>query len=115
MRYDSQHKERVRERVLQEAAKAVRVDGAQGIGVASVMARAGLTHGTFYAHFASKDDLIAATIGRMADEARVRFKSLTQGLAPADAMRAYVDFYLSAKHRDSRTAGCPLPLLANET
>jgi len=114
MRYDSEHKERVRERVLIEAAKAVRVEGTHGIGVASVMARAGLTHGTFYAHFASKDDLVVATISRMADEARGRFAVLTKGLPPLEALRAYVTFYFSAKHRDSKTEGCPLPLLANE-
>ncbi len=59
MRYDSEHKKRTRQRVLSEAAAAIRAVGPDGIGVAGVMAKAGLTHGAFYAHFESKDDLVA--------------------------------------------------------
>ena len=57
MRYDSEHKERTRARVLKEAAKAIRAEGPHRVGVAAMMAKAGLTHGGFYAHFVSKDDL----------------------------------------------------------
>jgi len=114
MRYDSEYKEKTRQRVLGEAAKAIRLEGAQGIGVASVMARAGLTHGAFYAHFESKDALIAATLDVMFDQVRGRFAKVAGELAPEQALRAYVDFYLSARHRDSTTTTCPLPLLAAE-
>ena len=57
MRYDAEHKQQTRERVLKEAASAIRAEGPHQVAVAGVMARAGLTHGGFYAHFASKDDL----------------------------------------------------------
>jgi TetR/AcrR family transcriptional repressor of nem operon len=98
--------------VLKEAAKAIRAQGPHRIGVAGVMARAGLTHGGFYAHFASKDDLVAGAIDQMFAEARRGLERLTEAPSPAAGLNAYIDFYLSPEHRDSRTAGCPLPFLA---
>jgi TetR/AcrR family transcriptional repressor of nem operon len=112
MRYDSEHKERTRARVLKEAAKAIRAEGPHRVGVAGVMAKAGLTHGGFYAHFASKDDLVVAAMSRMFDEASAKFDRLTAGKQPATALRAYIDFYLSRQHRDARDTGCPLPSLS---
>ena len=114
MRYDGEWKERTRARVLDEAAKAIRLEGARAIGVAGVMARAGLTHGGFYAHFESKDALIAATIELMIEQVSGRFRKVTGELDPAVALRTYVEFYLSARHRDSMTTTCPLPLVAAE-
>lgn len=112
MRYDADHKQQTRERVLTAAAKAIRAEGPHRIGVAAVMAEAGLTHGGFYAHFESKDDFIAAAIGQMFVETRTRLDRATEGRTPAEGLVAYLDFYLSAAHRDTRTAGCPLPFLS---
>jgi len=116
MRYDGDHKQKTRERVLKEAAKAIRADGPHRIAVAGVMAKAGLTHGGFYAHFGSKDDLIAAAIDTMFGEAKTRFGRDGVGSGAAGGPEAklirYIDFYLSAEHRDARTTGCPLPALA---
>jgi TetR/AcrR family transcriptional repressor of nem operon len=116
MRYDSDHKQKTRERVLKEAAKAIRADGPHRIAVAGVMAKAGLTHGGFYAHFESKDDLVAAAIDTMFGEAKRRFgrEIMESGApdSPQDRLTRYIDFYLSAGHRDARTTGCPLPALA---
>jgi TetR/AcrR family transcriptional regulator, transcriptional repressor for nem operon len=112
VRYDSEHKERTRARVLKEAAKAIRAEGPHRVGVAAMMAKAGLTHGGFYAHFASKDDLVVAAMSRMFDEASAKFDRLTAGKPPAAALRAYIDFYLSRQHRDARDTGCPLPSLS---
>jgi TetR/AcrR family transcriptional repressor of nem operon len=113
MRYDAEHKQRTRERLLAEAAKALRAEGPHRLGVAEVMAKAGLTHGGFYAHFASKDALVAETIGQMFEEAGARtVRKLGEGRPPAEALRSYVDFYLSPAHRDRRTSGCPLPFLS---
>lgn len=114
MRYDSEHKQKTREKVLQVAAKAIRADGPERMGVASVMAEAGLTHGGFYAHFKSKDELIAAAIGTMFDQSRARVMRETEGRAPAEGLLAYITFYLSAKHRDARSAGCPIAALASD-
>ena len=112
MRYDSEHKERTRARVLKEAAKAIRAEGPHRVGVAGMMAKAGLTHGGFYAHFSSKDDLVVAAMSQMFDEASAKFDRLTAGKPPAAALPAYIDFYLSRQHRDARDTGCPLPSLS---
>ncbi len=112
MRYDAEHKQKTRERVLTEAAKAIRAEGPHRIAVAGVMSRAGLTHGGFYAHFASKEELVSAAIDQMFAEGYARWTAVTGDLVPAEALVAYVDFYLSAAHRDSRTTGCPLPYLS---
>lgn len=112
MRYDADHKQQTRERVLKVAAREIRAQGPHRIGVAGVMAKAGLTHGGFYAHFASKDDLVASAIGQMFQEARGRQQKALADLTPAEGLAAYIDFYLSNEHRDTRTAGCPLPFLS---
>jgi TetR/AcrR family transcriptional regulator, transcriptional repressor for nem operon len=112
MRYVAGHKDRTRARVLKEAAKAIRAEGPHRIGVAGVMAEAGLTHGGFYAHFASKDELVVAAMAQMFDEAVANFERLTGGKPPALALRTYVDSYLSVKHKDARDSGCPLSSLA---
>ena len=114
MRYEPDYKARTRQKVLTEAAKTLRAEGMQGMGVANVMAKAGLTHGAFYAHFESKEALIGETVKEMAQAARGRFDAVTADLAPADALRAYVEFYLSAKHRDNDQTSCPLPWVAGD-
>jgi len=114
MRYGEDHKEQTRARVLQEAAREIRAKGPGGIGVAAIMARAGLTHGGFYAHFKSKDALVAAALDAMFDDARARFEQRASDPDPRTALRSYVDFYLSAAHRDTRDRGCPLPSLSGD-
>lgn len=112
MRYTAEHKQKTRERVLKEAASAIRMDGPDRVAVAGIMARAGLTHGGFYAHFASKDELLVAAIGQMFEEALATLEQLLEGRAPAAGLAAYIDMYLSEPHRDCRDAGCPLPAMA---
>lgn len=114
MRYDTEHKQKTRAKVLQVAARAIRADGPERVGVAGVMAEAGLTHGGFYAHFKSKDELIAAAIGSMFEESRARMVRETEGRSPTAGLLAYIDFYLSAKHRDARGGGCPIAALASD-
>jgi len=110
MRYDAEHKQKTREKVVRAATKAIRADGPHRIGVAGVMAKAGLTHGGFYAHFDSKDDLIVAAIGQMFEDGRARMQMETEEREPDVALNSYIDFYLSARHRDAST-GCPIPAL----
>jgi TetR/AcrR family transcriptional repressor of nem operon len=114
MRYDTDHKARTRERILGEAARAIRAAGPQGISVGGLMKQAGLTHGGFYAHFGSKDELVAEAIGHMFGGPYANFSALTEGKPPAEALASYVDFYLSARHRDARDRGCPLPALSGD-
>jgi len=114
MRYDSDHKSETRRRVLKEAAREIRAKGPGGVAVAGIMARAGLTHGGFYAHFESKEALIAAAIETMFESAANRFDVTAVDADPRAALRAYVDFYLSTQHRDAREHGCPLPALSGD-
>ncbi|MDC8014272.1 TetR/AcrR family transcriptional regulator [Tahibacter soli] len=114
MRYDAEHKQQTRDKVVKAAARAIRAKGPDGVGIAQVMADVGLTHGGFYAHFASKDDLVAAAVGQMFDESRARLAAETRDRPAADGLRAYIDFYLSPAHRDARRAGCPIAALASD-
>jgi len=112
MRYDAEHKQRTKERLLKETAKAIRLEGPHNVGVAAVMAKAGLTHGGFYAHFKSRDEMIAEGVREMFREGRERLLQSLRDRPPAEALRDYIEFYLSPAHRDTRTAGCPLPYLS---
>jgi TetR/AcrR family transcriptional regulator, transcriptional repressor for nem operon len=112
MRYASEHKQMTRDKVLEAATGAIRRDGIANIGVASIMKEVGLTHGGFYAHFSSRDALVAAAIEAMIQEAHGRFLGYTDGKSPADALGAYVDYYLSPAHRDLLISSCPLPVLS---
>jgi len=112
MRYDAEHKERTRALLLKEAARAIRAKGPQRIGVAAIMAKAGLTHGGFYAHFASKDELVAEAVDTMFTDSGGRLQKMLSELPPDEALAAYVDFYLSPRHRDDRGRGCPIPALS---
>jgi TetR/AcrR family transcriptional repressor of nem operon len=114
MRYDQNHKQETREKVLKIAAKALREKGPEGVGVAEVMRSAGLTHGGFYAHFPSKDAFLTESLNEILTQSAARRQELTKGLAPSEALAAYVDYYVSASHRDYPAAGCPLVALNSE-
>jgi AcrR family transcriptional regulator len=103
-------------RILDAAARAVRRQGYAGVGVAEVMKEAGLTHGGFYAHFKSRDALLAAAIEHAAqDSVRVlsrRIKTLQD--AGASPVRALVEAYLGEEHVASCERGCPVAALGSE-
>jgi TetR/AcrR family transcriptional regulator, transcriptional repressor for nem operon len=114
MRYDDNHKERTRARVLAEAAAAIRSKGAERVGVAEIMAGAGLTHGGFYAHFKSKDDLVAQAITYMFDASYAWFLRHTEGREPADALSNYIDAYFASSQLLDRAHGCPIAALSGD-
>lgn len=114
MRYDKEHKQETRTRVLDAAASAIRAAGPDRVGVASVMASAGLTHGGFYAHFASKDELVAAAISHMFEQSGARLQRELEKGSAAEGLFKYVDFYLSRQHRDERSSGCPIAALSSD-
>jgi TetR/AcrR family transcriptional repressor of nem operon len=103
-------------RILDAAARALRRQGYAGVGVAEVMKEAGLTHGGFYAHFKSRDALLAAAIEHAAaDSAR----SLTRRIAAlqeagASPVRALVEAYLADLHATSTERGCVVAALGSE-
>ena len=114
-RYTPEHKSQSQERVLAAAAKAIREQGPHGISVAGVMGAAGLTHGAVYAHFPSRDALLAAGVERMFLDSRGKLEASQAETSDArSALNSYISFYLSRSHRDARTSGCPLPFLSAE-
>ena len=114
MRYPPGHKERTHQRIVAEAADALRREGLRGATVEGVMNAAGLSHGGFYAHFESKSDLAAAGLAAAFADTR---RELVAGLTDAsdeEWLRQVVARYLGRAHRDSGDGGCPLPRLAGE-
>ncbi len=115
MRYSGDHKAKTRERVLREAAREIRAKGRENVAVARVMERAGLTHGGFYAHFESKEAMIAEAVDTMFTSARGRFDTIeAEHDDPRAVLAIYLDFYLSRAHRDGRDRGCALPALSGD-
>jgi TetR/AcrR family transcriptional regulator, transcriptional repressor for nem operon len=102
-----------RERVVEAAAQLFRERGFEGIGVADLMKEAGLTHGGFYGHFSSKDDLIAEASARALGESLVSLSELADA-GSGNALSAVADAYLTTGHRDNPGAGCVLAALGPE-
>jgi TetR/AcrR family transcriptional repressor of nem operon len=113
MPWAEKHKAETRERILDAAAAAFRADGVDGIAVGDVMSRAGLTHGGFYAHFASKEELVAEAL-RHASRQTTRKFDRTAATAGADALRAVIDSYLDAAHVAHPERGCVVAALGAE-
>ncbi|WP_372784744.1 TetR/AcrR family transcriptional regulator [Phenylobacterium sp.] len=114
MRYSESRKEETRKKVVQAAAAAVRAKGPDGVGVAEIMAEAGLTHGGFYAHFKSKEALVAAAIEEAFGQSRRRFARMTEDMSSEEALAAFVDAYVSLEHRNNPQRGCPISTLTND-
>lgn len=110
----SSHKERTRARIIDEAAKAIRTHGHQGIGVAEIMKRAGLTHGGFYAHFKDRNDLVAAAIDRMFEDSQAMLARHFPSDDPKAGLSGMIDDYLSERHIRKLETGCPIAALNSE-
>ena len=91
-------KEQTRERILRAAARAIRRHGYEGVGVAEVMKDAGLTHGGFYAHFASRDALLAAAAEQAGAESSENLSRAISRAKPGEELMALVDSYLDDRH-----------------
>ena len=117
MPLSKEHKAATRERILSQAAALFRRDGVDGVSVPALMKEAGLTHGGFYAHFSSKDALVAEAVTRSLQgttdhlvEAAERSKGPRK-----DRAAAAIDEYVSRGHRDHPEAGCAIAALGAET
>ena len=110
----SAHKARTRARILDEAASAIRVSGTQGLSVAELMKRAGLTHGGFYAHFASRDDLVTHAVDRMFQDSAAMLQRHLGEKPDGAGLARLIDNYLSEKAYRMAEKGCPLPGLTGE-
>jgi AcrR family transcriptional regulator len=108
-RYRKEHKDETRRRIVEAAGRRFKRDGIDGSGIATLMADAGLTNGAFYAHFDSKDDLVATTV---ADQLREQRETYWQ--QPGAGVEQLVREYLSVRHRDDLEHGCPSAALLDE-
>src|SRR5436309_2175494 len=111
MRYGKDQKQATRQRILEAAGRRFKQDGIDGTGVAAVMSDAGLTNGAFYAHFASKEDLVANVL---ADQLRAQRQDVDAQPADRPGLEAFIRAYLSPQHRDQSADGCPSAALLDE-
>jgi len=110
-RYNKEHKEATRQRIIETAGRRFKQDGIDGSGIATLMSDAGLTNGAFYAHFDSKDDLVTTVVGEELARQATNFGELPAGRA---GLEEFVRWYLSREHREHRDAGCPSAALLDE-
>jgi TetR/AcrR family transcriptional repressor of nem operon len=114
MRYPATHKASTRRRIVDGASAALRARCVAGVGVADLMRQAGLTHGGFYSHFASKDALVAEAIDAAGEQSMRSLRKVVRRAGDKSALKALVDAYLSAAHRDGPERGCAFATLAGE-
>lgn len=110
MGHSQAEKSESHDRIVQVAAARFRENGVEGVGVADLMKDAGLTHGGFYRHFASRDELVAEAVERALSEGARAVAAVTQ--VQDRALDALVDAYLSTAHRDALAMSCAVTTLA---
>jgi len=103
-----------RRRIVEMAARELREKGIQATGLADVMAAAGLTHGGFYRHFGSKDQLVTEACGQGMESLVEKAEAASSRCGGKSTFEAIVGSYLDPKHRDDRADGCPLAGLGSE-
>ncbi len=111
MRYPAAETAEKHTRILQEATRLFRERGFSGVSVAEIMKATGLTHGPFYNHFSSKEDLMKESIEYGAGETLANLETAS---ATPEGLMAYIDDYLSITHRDCPEQGCLVATLATE-
>ena len=97
------------------AARAIRRSGYHGTGVADIMKDAGLTHGAFYAHFASREAMLAEAAGRACAESAAAAANVVASVPSGQALASIIRAYLSPEHLQNAESGCPLAALGSET
>lgn len=114
MRYPADHKTQTRQKVLDAAARGFRRQGIDRLSVAGLMQDAGLTHGGFYAHFPSKDALVADAVAHAFTEAQAHLWHALERAPAGQKTRAVVEHYLSRAHLRTPELGCPMAALGTE-
>jgi AcrR family transcriptional regulator len=111
VRYTNEHKQMTRQRIIEKAGHRFKQDGIDGSGISTLMSDAKLTNGAFYAHFASKDDLVANVVANELRMQVARYDTLRPG---RQGLEDLIREYLSPEHRDHPGAGCPSAALLDE-
>ena len=114
MRYSREHKLETHARIVRKASVRLREKGAHGVGVADLMKEAGLTHGGFYAHFDSRDDLVIEAFTHAMDRSTERWRKLIEQTPREKRFATIVNSYLTSLHRDDPGRGCAIPTLGAE-
>jgi TetR/AcrR family transcriptional regulator, transcriptional repressor for nem operon len=122
MQYDGHHmkrtpirsKEATHDRIVEAAARAIRRSGYNGTGVADIMKDAGLTHGGFYAHFSSREAMLAEAADRAGSESVAMMERVAATSQPQRALQAMMEAYLSRAHVEAVETGCATAALGSE-
>src|SRR6267378_196712 len=114
MRKSKQEAAETRRRIVKAAAAKFRQNGIGGTGLSDLMAAAGLTHGGFYRHFDSKDQIVAEACTAAAKSLAEQLAASASKKSPQRGLKAIVENYLSAAHRDEPADGCPVAALGSE-
>lgn len=107
-------KEASHERIVEAASRAIRRSGYDGTGVADIMKEAGLTHGAFYAHFESREAMLAEAADRAGAAVNAAASRLLATVPSEDALRTLIEAYLSKAHIEGIETGCPVSALGSE-
>src|SRR5438132_9696156 len=110
-RYGKEHKQATKRRIIEAAGRRLKRDGIDGSGVATLMSDAGLTNGAFYAHFESKEHLVANVL---ADQLRAQRESFDAQPPDRAGLEAFIRSYLTPEHRDQCADGGPSAALLDE-
>lgn len=113
MRYPADHKEETRERIVHAASRRFRRSGS-GVGIGQLMKALKLTHGGFYRHFRSKDELLAEALMKASDDVGARMSRAVQNAPPGRELEVMITTYLSEQHCADPAGGCPIAALAPE-
>jgi TetR/AcrR family transcriptional repressor of nem operon len=114
MRYGPEHKAEIHQKIVNDASRRVRAEGLTGAAVSAVMRDAGLTHGGFYKHFGSKNELLLESLSEAFREMAECLAAAAEESQPGTAWKAIVKTYLSPEHCDHPERGCPVAALAPE-
>lgn len=114
MRYSAQHKQQTRERIVRTASRHFRKHGEGGVGIADLMSQLKLTHGGFYKHFESKEELLAEAVLKAFEEAEAGLMEAVRKAPPGQQLRMIIEYYLGLDHCADFSGGCPVAALASE-
>ncbi|HSE36612.1 MAG TPA: TetR/AcrR family transcriptional regulator [Blastocatellia bacterium] len=114
MRYSAEHKKETRDRILRAASRQVRARGAKGVAIADLMGKLEMTHGGFYRHFGSKEQLLVEAVVKGFEEVAAKQTWALAKARPGRELRNIIELYLSPEHCANPANGCPLAALTSE-
>ncbi len=114
MRYSKEHKGETHARIVQKASVRIREKGVHGVGVAALMQEAGLTHGGFYKHFSSREDLLIEAVSYAMDRSMVRWRKNAEEAPPDQRLPDIIKTYLAPAHCEDPGTGCAIAALGAE-